>query len=218
MKKCNSCNIEFNINDKYCPLCQNILVGKSDDVLFPKNIRYKTNSLILKILLFVSLVILLVFGFIEIMITDSIHISLYVGLGLVTNYVVVRFILKNYQNIYRMFGKYGFIVIFLLLLWYILTISKIITNYIIPSVCIFELLFNIVVGIILRKNYLIKYSGQILMNIFLLLIPIILVALKLTSNNIMSYICLLCSVISIIGLFIFFFEDIKEEFKKIFNI
>ena len=218
MKKCNSCNIEFNTSSKYCPLCQNILTGDAEDVMFPINIRYRTNTLILKILLFASIVILLTFGFVELMVSKTINISWYIGMGLLTNYIVIYFILKNHQNIFRLLSKYGFLLIFLLLIWYIFIGSKIITNYIIPSVCIFELLFNFIVGIILRKNYLVKYSDQILMNIFLLLLPMILVVLKQTTNNIMPYICCLLSIISLVGLFIFFFDAIKEEFRKVFNI
>ena len=218
MKKCNSCNIEFNTSSKYCPLCQNILTGKAKDIMFPINIRYRTNTLILKILLFASIVILLTFGFIELMVSKVINISWYIGMGLLTNYIVIYFILKNHQNIFRLLSKYGFVLIFLLLIWYIFIGSKIITNYIIPSVCIYELLFNFIVGIILRKNYLVKYSDQILMNVFLLLLPMLLVLLKQTTNNIMPYICCLLSIISLVGLFIFFFDAIKEEFRKVFNI
>ena len=218
MKKCDSCKIEFNTNESLCPLCQNILVGHSDEINFPSNIRYKTNSLILKILLFSSLTILLIFGFLEYNIFKNLHISLYIFLGLLTNYVIVYFILKNCNNILKIFNKHGIIVICLLIIWYMVTKSKIITNYIIPSVCLFELLFNFVVSIILRKNYLVKYSTQILMNIILLFLPIILVLLKLTTNNILSYICSLSSIITILGLLIFFYDDIKDELRKIFNI
>lgn len=218
MKKCNSCNIEFNTSSKYCPLCQNILLGESKDLMFPKNIRYRTNTLILKILLFASIVILLTLGFIELMLSKTINITWYIGMGLLTNYIVIYFILKNHQNIFRLLSKYGFLLIFLLIIWYIFIDSKVITNYIIPSVCIYELLFNFIIGIILRKNYLVKYSDQILMNIFLLLLPMILVLLRQTSNNVMSYICCLLSIISLVGLFIFFFDSIREEFRKMFNI
>ena len=218
MKKCDSCNIEFNTNENLCPLCQNILVGNSDEINFPSNIRYKTNSLILKILLFSSLTILLIFSFLEYILFKNLHISLYISLGLLTNYVIVYFILKNCNNIFKIFNKHGIIVICLLIIWYMVTKSKIITNYIIPSVCLFELLFNFVVSIILRKNYLVKYSTQILMNIILLFLPIILVLLKLTTNNILSYICSLSSIITILGLLIFFYDDIKDELRKIFNI
>lgn len=218
MKKCISCDIEFNTNEKLCPLCQNILIGSCTDLKFPINARYKTNSLIKKIILFSSITLFLVFAFIEYIIFNNLKISSYIGVGLISNYVIMSLILKNYHNIYKVIGKYGLTIIVLLIFWYLLIKSPIITNYIIPSVCIFELLFNLIVGFILRKNYDIKYIGQIIMNIFLLILPIIFVWLKLTTNNIMSYICCLLSVISITGLLIFSYEDIKEELSKLFNV
>ena len=218
MKKCNSCNILFNIKSNFCPLCQNTLTGECCDFSFTNNVWFKTNSLILKILLFVSITTILIFGFIELLIYNNLKYTLYVGLGLFTNFIVIYHILKSYKNIFRMFGRYGFIIILLLLLWYFVIKTPIITNYIIPSVCIFELLFNLIVCIVLRRNYIVKYSSQILMNIFLLFLPIILVWFNLTTNNILPYICSLLSVISIIGLLIFFFNDIKDELEKIFNI
>ncbi len=217
MKKCRSCNIEFNTNEKRCPLCQNELEGEPDEQLFPKNVRYETNSLILKIVLFASIVAFLVIGFLDFLVIKNIKLMGYVSLGLLTNLVVIYFILKSYQNIYKILGRYGFLLIILLLIWYFYTKSPVITNYIIPSVCFFELAFNLIVGIILRRNYMIKYSSQIMMSIFLLLIPIVLVALKMTTDNILSYICVLLSIISTIGLLIFFFDDVKEELGKIFN-
>ena len=218
MKKCNSCNIKFNINDKYCPLCQNILIGSSNEILFPQNIRLKTNSLILKIILFISIVILLISGFVEIMAIDKLKITIYIALGVITNYIVIYFILKSYKDIYKMLGKYGFVVIILLIMWYMVTKWRVIPNYIIPIVCMLELVFNLILCITLKRNYLIKYSNQILMNIFLMLLPLLLVELKFTTVNILSYICCLIAVISISGLLIFFYDDIKEEFLKIFNI
>ena len=106
MKRCSICNIDFNTSDKYCPLCQNILTGKVEDAIFPENIRYKTNSLVLKIILFTSIVIFLVSGFIEILSFNKVNVTLIIELGLITNYVAISFILRNYQNIYRMFGNF----------------------------------------------------------------------------------------------------------------
>ena len=117
-----------------------------------------------------------------------------------------------------MFFKYGLIVVILLLMWYFVIKSPIITNYIIPSVCMFELLLNLIVGIVFRKNYLVKYSGHMLVNLILLFVPILLVGLGLTTNNIMAYLCSLFAVISIVGLVIFFYDDIKDELCKIFNV
>lgn len=218
MKKCSSCNIEFNTSERYCPLCQNKLNGSVKEVMYPKNIRLQTNSIILKIVLFFSITILLTIGFIEMMMTNNLSLTYYIGLGLITNYIIIRIILKSYLNFFRIIARYGFIIIVLLLIWYFVTKFNVITNYIIPIVCIVELIFNSIVGIIVRKNYVVKYSGQIMMNLFLSIFPIALVYLNFTTNNMMSYICCLLSVITFIGLLIFYYDDIKEELIKIFNL
>jgi len=218
MKICQSCNIEFNTNEKMCPLCQNFLEGETKELAFAQNIRYKTNSLILKLLLFISVVIFLICAFIEISISGIIDWSIYVILGLATNYIIVYFILKNYQNTFKMFAKYGLIIVLLLIMWYLYTKTTIITNYIIPIVCLLELIFNLVIGLILRRNYILKYTNQLILNTILCLVPIVLVNLQFTTNNVLSYICSLCSIITIIGMLIFFYDDIKEEITKLFNI
>lgn len=218
MKKCNSCNILFNTNELICPLCQNTLIGKSGNSIFPKNIRHKTHSLILKIVIFSSLVSAIISTFIELYIFNKINYNIYVYLGLLTNYSIIYFILKNSKNILKMFFKYGFLLIILTFIWYYFTKVKFIVNYIIPSIGLFELLFSVLISLIIRKNYFIKYSNLILMNLFILLLPIFLVLFNITSNNLMSYICFISALITIIGLIIFCYDDIKEEVSKIFNV
>lgn len=218
MKKCSSCNIKYNTSSKYCPLCQNVLVGTDEESMFPRNIRLKTNTLIFKILLFISISTFLIAAFIEYTFTNRLHISLYYGFCLVNNYIIMKIILNNYQNVLKMCGKYGFIVVILLVLWFLITKSKIITNYIIPSVCIFELLFNLITGMVLKKKYFLSYLNLVVMNLGLLLLPMVFVLFHLTSNNIMSYICALLCIISIVGLLIFFYDDITEELSKLFNL
>ncbi len=218
MKTCPSCNILFNTKDKLCPLCQNTLIGEASENNFPTNTWFKTNSLILKITLFLSITIILITAFIENLLSTHFIFTFYTSLGLLTNYVIVYCILKSERNIFKLIGGYGLIIIALLIIWYLAIKSPIITNYIIPSVCLIELLFNLIVAIILRNNFIIKYRTQILLNVAYLFIPLLLVHLNLTTNDILSYICSLVSIIVIIGLIIFCFDDIKEELSKIFNI
>ena len=218
MKKCNSCKIEFNTSEKLCPLCQNQLVGECENEVFPKNIRFTANSLILKIVLFISVVIALIVGFIEVYNMHSLKYTCYTSLGLITNFCVIYFILKNYQNVLKMLGKYGFILIVLILICYFVTKNTIIMDYIVTSICLLELLFNFITGLVLKRSYLVKYSNIIVMNIFLLILPSIFVALGFITNPIMAYICLIFALITIAGLFIFCFDDIKEELSKIFNV
>ena len=218
MKKCNSCNIKFNTRSKLCPLCQNKLDGSIENSIYPKNIRRKTYSLILRIIIFISLVTSIISTFIELYVFNDLNYNMYVYLGLISNYIIIYFILKNSKNIFKMFFKYGTILMILTFMWYYFTGVKFIVNYIIPSIGLAELIFSLIVSLIIRKNYFIKYYSLILVNILILLVPIFLVIFNITTNNLMSYICLISALITIIGLIIFCYDDIKEEILKIFNI
>lgn len=218
MKKCTNCNIKFNIEEQYCPLCQNKLLGKCTEKVFPSNVRLKTNVFILKLLFFVSLVLIIISGFIELYVSGKIYYSLFIIGGLLTNYIIVYYILKNKENVLNLFGKYGLILIILSFIWYVATKNVIITNYIIPFFSIFELIFNVVSFIILKNNYIVNYLKLILLNILLLILPVILLLFKCTTYNLLSYICFLFALIILVGLIIFYFDEIKMEFKKIFNI
>ncbi len=218
MKICYNCNIKFNTYNELCPLCQNKLQGKANNCLFPKKTKKDSNNLVLKILLFFSLAISIIVSFLELKINNHIKYSLYVYISLITNYHITRFIIKNHHNILKMFLKYGFILNTLILAWYFITQTTIITNYIIPSICLFELIFNFIICIVLKENYFLKYSNLIIINILLLILPTILVLCKQTTNSIMSNICLMAALISIIALIIFFNDNIKEEIHKIFNL
>jgi len=200
-----------------CPLCQNKLLGNNEKKIFPTNIRLKTNIFILKWLLFISITLSIITTFVELYITNTIYYSLFIMGGLFTNYLIVYFILKNKENILKLLGKHGLVLIALSLLWYVATRNTIITNYIIPAFCIFELLFNIIAFIVLKNNYLFNYLNLILLNLLLLLVPIILMLFEYTTFNLLPYICFVFGLIVLIGLIIFYFDEIKTELKKIFN-
>jgi hypothetical protein len=101
---------------------------------------------------------------------------------------------------------------------YFVTKSTIITNYFIPLLCIFELVFYDIVAIILRKNYIRRYMKIIIINILLSLIPFILVKTNLVTNPILAYVTFGIDIVNVMGLFIFDFTDIKNELKMIFRI
>ena len=218
MKKCNKCNIKFNTTETICPLCQNKLEKESIDKVFPTNIRLKTNAIILKCLLFISLAISIIAGAIELYISNNLYYCLFIIGGLFTNYVFLYFILKNKENVLNFFGKCGVVLILLSLIWYIATKNTIITNFIIPSICIFELLFNLITFIVLKRNYVVNYFNLIILNVLLLIVPLILILLNCTTFNLLSYICFILDIIVLIGLVIFYFDDIKTELNKLFNI
>ncbi len=218
MRMCNRCKIKFNTTSDICPLCQNKLQAGKIDSVFPTNVRYKTHFIILKFLLFISLVVAITAGSIEFYITNNLYYSLFISGGLITNYIFLYFILKNKENVLSFFGKCGVVLITLALVWYIITKSTIITNFIIPSICIFELLFNLITFIVLKKNYVVNYFNLIILNILILIIPLILILLHCTTFNLLSYICFIMDLIILIGLIIFYFDEIKDELNKLFNL
>lgn len=166
MRKCNKCNIEFNGNFEMCPLSNSRMTGKKTDNVFPK-IKTSNPTLLYKVLSFVSFTIGVLFAFAEYVISKSFYISKLVVLGLVTNYILVKFILKNYK-------------------------------------------------VVLKISYIIKFVKTILLDCLIGLIPLILV-FKLTTFEILSYICTILGLSVFIVLLIFCKEDIIEEFKKVFN-
>ena len=122
MRKCNKCNIEFNGNFEMCPLCNSRMTGKKTDNVFPK-IKTSNPTLLYKVLSFVSFSIGVLFAFTEYVISKSFYINKFVVLGLVTNYILVKFILKNYKDVLKMMNKYFLIILILFFTWFLATKS-----------------------------------------------------------------------------------------------
>lgn len=157
------------------------------------------------------------FAFTEYVISKSFYINKFVVLGLVTNYILVKFILKNYKDVLKMMNKYFLIILILFFTWFLATKSLIITTYLIPILCIIIFVFNSITMLVLKNPYIIKFVKTILLDCLIGLIPLILVVFKLTTFEILSYICAILVLLAFVGLLIFCKEDIIEEFKKVFN-
>lgn len=217
MKKCNKCNIKYNIAEDYCPLCNNKLEGKCDNVIYPKDYNYISNSIFLKTLIIVSILIFLIATITEFYYMKTLSITLLVGGFLIANYLLISYYLKNSGYILELIGKSGLVVNILLIIWYLYTKDTNITNYIIPLICIFELLFNLIAFLILKKKFIFNYLKIFLLNILLLFIPVILSLLNWSTYKYFSYLCLVFGIVSLTAVIIFYFEELKEELKKIFN-
>ena len=216
MKKCNSCNIKFNTTEKISPLCQNKLVGDAEGV-FPINYKYKGTLLINKILLFLSISIFIICAFIDQQLNAQLTWSVAVGLAIITNFIIVNSILRSYKDTIGMLGKYGLVLMLILFIWYFYTNNTIITNYLIPILCLIEQGLAIIIGAIMRNTYIFRYLKIILINTLLSLVPILLVMFDLVTYNLLAYISGIISIITLIGLIIFYFEDLKDELSRIFN-
>lgn len=216
MRKCRKCNIEYNGNLELCPLCQTEMVGKKTESVFPK-LKQPKETTLYKILSFVSFSIGILFAFIEYTIFKTFTISKYIIVGLLTNYILVKFILKNYKDVLKMMNKYFWVILFLCFIWYFTTKSLIITTYLIPILCLVIFAFNSIIMLVLKDNYIIKFARTILFDCMIGLIPLLLVALNLSTFELLSYICAVLDLLIFTGLIIFCKDNILDELKKIFN-
>lgn len=216
MKKCNSCNIKFNTTEKVCPLCQNKLVGSAEGV-FPINYKYKGNVMLNKVMLFLSLTIFIICTFVDYQLNQEFTWSIVVGLALITNFIITNAIIRSYKDTIGMLGKYGVVLMIIFFIWYFYTKEPVITNYLIPLLCLIEQGLSIVIGAIMRNTYIFRYFKIILINVVLSLIPVLLVSFDLVTKPLLAYICAMVSAITLIGIVIFYYEDLKDELSRIFN-
>ena len=151
MKHCNKCDVDINTNEKYCPLCQAKLEGKNSSV-YPV-LKSKAIDVILKIILFISLVSIFINCYIDYVINNKLTYSIFVILGVVSFYILIKYIFKSvHKDLLSVFYNIMLIVIILLFIWFGATKTDVIVSIIIPSITIFDLLLSTILALILRKT------------------------------------------------------------------
>lgn len=217
MKKCKNCNIEISGSQERCPLCNQELKGKNSNSVFPK-INLQKENVLKKILLLVSLTVAILSLFLEFYTAKRIFISKFIVFGLITNYILIVFILNNYKNILKKTNKYFVTIILLLIGWYFITKSLIITTYFIPILCIVIYGFNSIIMLVYKDSYVFQYIKTMVLDSIIGIVPLIFFLLNLTTTNLPSFISLIINAIIFLGLLIFCFDKVIEELKKTFNI
>ena len=217
MKHCNKCNVSINTDEKYCPLCQAKLEGKSSSV-YP-TLKSKKIDIVLRFILFFSLVAIFINCYIDFCVNNKLTYSLFVLLGVLSFYILIRYIFKSvHKDLLGVFYNIMLIIIILLFVWFGFTKSSIIASIIIPSIVIFDLLLSTILALILRKNYIRKYIHVIFMNILLSFVPVILVLTKVSSDLIISHIAFGFAMVTVLYLIVFDFNQLKDEVLKMFHI
>ena len=163
--RCNNCGVEVNSRGKRCPLCNNPLEGKVKSYAFPA-IKRKKNTF-LKVVLLISLIALLVTGYIDFEFNHRFSWSRIVLLALVSNYISLYYITNSYKDVLLLLCRYGLVVIGIIFIWYYVTRWTFIPDIIIPTLCLVELIFSDVVAFIININNIINYLSLLIYNIFL---------------------------------------------------
>ena len=213
MRICKKCNLKFKTDLDICPLCQNKLIGKKEDNVFPfiPNI-YKKYSTFFKILLFISFIISLICITIDLMI-DKYHFSIFVGLGFACLFIIWNTACTNKDSLCKSILSQLIILSVLSVIWdYFTGFHYWSITYVIPILCIICSI-NLAILSIILKDYLEEEIFYFICIALIGVIPFIFIIIGI-PNRIPSIISILLNSICFVSLSIFKFKDVKEELKR----
>lgn len=213
MRICKKCNLKIKTDSDICPLCQNKLIGKKEENVFPiiPNI-YKKYLTFFKILLFISFIISLLCITADLMI-NKYHFSLFVILGFVCLFIILKTAFNNKESIFKSILSQLVILSCLSILWdYFTGFHHWSITYVIPILCIICSI-NLAILSIVLKDYLEQEIFYFICTILIGIIPLLFIVIGI-PNKIPSIISILLNLTCFITLLIFKFKDVKEEIKR----
>ncbi|MFA5289975.1 MAG: DUF6320 domain-containing protein [Candidatus Izemoplasmatales bacterium] len=227
MKHCNKCLVDVETNQKYCPLCHQILDGENDPKfkeIYPEYVPLRREVLPItkKVILFLTLVTLITLLSVNFLTWNGKFWSLVPIGGVIYFWLIVRYGVLSKQNIaFKLFLLTTFMVIIL---------NLIDQNYGDPELRGWALKFvtpfaflacNFAISVIIwirRINYR-DYIFYLITILIFSLIPIVLVLFGVIKDVTWPSISAFAAAIFILLFIIFFFpKSIKEEIKKRFHI
>lgn len=217
MKHCNKCGVDMGGQLDKCPLCHAELSGKAEPSVFPRNVAKASGTEALKVLAFVSGACILGLVFLWQLIALPGDIVLALCLGLVMNYLFVRSILMHSPNFLRVVIRYFLILLAITFVWFLITQNPFVTTFIIPGICLLALAFDAVLVTVFRGTFVSGYAKYLLFDVFLGLTPLILVALGLTTWNVLAYTSAFVASLLFLALAIFMRKQLLAELRKLFS-
>ena len=220
MRTCPYCKIDVGGDNKKCPFCQSKLSGTPDEAYFPHHTILKFTSLFYKLQMFIIwAVIIAALGaefLLHIVPFEGFHASLLLTMWLLVFEFGIMRLFKKGANSSRVLTIFVFVITILLLITaYYIGYFEIMTDLIVPVIIIGTLIANFVLAMIDQISNAMVY---LLCNVFVGILPYI--VLYFTGRNIPIpwIISLLVSVILFVGALIFKGRPVLQELQKRFNV
>lgn len=225
MKRCSKCNVNVNSVRKTCPLCGQILTEKKENTvysnLYPRyNVEEKKSNLVLRILLFISIVTILIVVVINLLTYRSSKSlwSIYVILGVVYAWILLRYTILSRRNIA---GR--LLVQMLATSAVVIGIEKVSNSsgwaldYVVPFICI-ATTQAIVIILISKKMRYNDYLLYLFVAILISFVPMILYWSDVVQVLWPSITAAGLAIITILGMIFFADRATKDELKKRFHL
>ena len=219
MKHCKICKVDVQTDKHYCPLCFNEMTGNSKDKsLFLTNTSKETtnkkNYLATQILLFISLSVSIICGFINFLTYNGVLWSLVVGAGILYLWILIKHTIMSNRNAFeRVFFQLFGIILIMVCTNIVSGKGDWLLNYVLPSLSIVT---AIVLGFIMlcakrRKNFLVSF---LIIYVLLFIFSIVLLACKFDTFKLLNQINLMVTGLAILGEILLGYKTIKNELSK----
>ena len=215
MLKCEKCNVDLDIIDSKCPLCNSVIeVDDKFEASYPVIKPVVSNKTFRKLLFFLACVISILVVILNIAITPNIKWSFFVILQLIAASYIFSKVLSGRIKVIKLLLILNLLVCGLSVFWDWYTgFHGWSTNYVIPALCITYGVFMIVLRLV--RYYAFKEnSSYIYLNICLEFVPPILVMTGYAVPNVLVYLCGLFGVFNILLLVIFDGSTFKDDIVK----
>lgn len=217
MRRCGKCEVDFRGDLDTCPLCQTELSGDAEPSVYPRNEVKKSGVIALRVLAFATGACLLLMVFFGNLFSLPGDIVFSVCIALLVNYLFVRNILIHTTDFLRMVVRYFLVLLALAAIWFLITRNLAVTTFVIPGICLVALVFDTVLLAVFRGTFVTGYAKYLLFDVLLGLAPLALVALGLTTWNVLANISALAASVFLLGLLVFTRKQLVDEIRKLFS-
>ena len=226
MKHCDKCNVDIQTNQKYCPLCHQVLSGEDDPNLkevYPEYVPLRREVLPMtkKILLFTTIVSILVLLSINLLAWNGSFWSLIPIGAIIYFWLIVRYGVLSKQNIAFKLALLTTVLVAILNLidqnYGLVSDRGWALDYVTPFAF---LACNLAISVIIwirRINYR-DYMFYLISIIIFSLIPVILVLFKVITIKWPAISAFGAAIFILLFIIFFFPKSIKEEIKKRFHL
>jgi hypothetical protein len=217
MRHCDRCGIDFGGELERCPLCQAGLRGEATPSVFPNNVVRKSGTTALKVLAFATGAYLLTMLFLGLMLALPPGIVFVISLALALNYLIVRNIIIHAPDFLRVVARYFLFLIAMALIWFLVTQELLVTTFVVPGICLLALIYDNVLLLLFRSTFIHGYAKYLIFDVALGLMPLLLVALGLTTWPLLAYISALVASLSLLWTLVFLRKQLISEIRKLFS-
>jgi len=221
MRECEKCHISVATNRKTCPLCGNILVGKSEQgkaIYPPFASAEKQRNIALRILLFLAISSMLISIFVNLLTNPKDRWSVYVVISVIYSWILLRSTIMSKKNIA---GRLLIQMIAVSLLC--IGIEKQshssgwALDYVVPFLCIVTILAILII-IFSKQMFYSDYLLYLLLAIIISFVPMILYLFKQINILWPSIAAASVAIMAALGMILFADRATKDELKKRFHL